>query len=104
MANRVRLALFVLAYNLGNFLRRLALPKAVKDWSMWSAQGQSQHSGVVGESEAVVTTIVLEGAVRAGLSAHAYLARQMAPPQKFSGLRAGEPHRPASDGIGSVQF
>ena len=30
VANRVRLSLFVLAYNLGNFLRRLCLPKAVK--------------------------------------------------------------------------
>ena len=30
MANQVRLALFILAYNLGNFLRRLCLPKAVK--------------------------------------------------------------------------
>ena len=27
VANRVRLSLFVLAYNLGNFLRRLCLPK-----------------------------------------------------------------------------
>jgi len=26
--------LFALAYNLGNFLRRLALPKTVKDWSL----------------------------------------------------------------------
>lgn len=34
MANQVRLALFVLAYNLGNLLRRLGLPKAVKDWSL----------------------------------------------------------------------
>ena len=32
--NQVRLQLFALAYNLGNFLRRLALPKSVKDWSM----------------------------------------------------------------------
>jgi hypothetical protein len=31
VANQVRLALFVLAYNLGNFLRRLGLPKAIKD-------------------------------------------------------------------------
>ena len=30
VANRGRLSLFVLAYNLGNFLRRLCLPKAVK--------------------------------------------------------------------------
>ena len=26
--------LFALAYNLGNFLRRLALPRSVKDWSL----------------------------------------------------------------------
>ena len=32
--NQVRLQLFALAYNLGNFLRRLALPKTVKDWSL----------------------------------------------------------------------
>jgi hypothetical protein len=30
--------LFILAYNLGNFLRRLCLPKAVKDWSLRSLQ------------------------------------------------------------------
>jgi hypothetical protein len=34
VANQVRLALFILAYNLGNLLRRLCLPKAVKDWSL----------------------------------------------------------------------
>lgn len=32
--NEVRLQLFALAYNLGNFLRRLALPKPVKHWSL----------------------------------------------------------------------
>ncbi|MHC4539916.1 MAG: IS1380 family transposase [Planctomycetota bacterium] len=32
--NQVRLQLFALAYNLGNFLRRLALPKSVKRWSL----------------------------------------------------------------------
>ena len=36
--NQVRLALFILAYNLGNFLRRLCLPKAVKHWSLRSVQ------------------------------------------------------------------
>jgi hypothetical protein len=40
IANQVRLALFILAYNLGNFLRRLALPEAVKDWSLRSVQVQ----------------------------------------------------------------
>jgi hypothetical protein len=32
--NQVRLQLFALAYNSGNFLRRLALPKSVKKWSL----------------------------------------------------------------------
>ena len=34
--NQVRLALFVLAYNLGNFLRRLVLPRRIKHWSLRS--------------------------------------------------------------------
>jgi hypothetical protein len=33
-ANQVRLQLHVLAYNLGNFLRRLALPPSVRHWSL----------------------------------------------------------------------
>jgi hypothetical protein len=32
--NQVRLQLFALAYNLGNFLRQLALPRSVKHWSL----------------------------------------------------------------------
>jgi len=38
VANQVRLWLFILAYNLRNFLLRLCLPKAVKDWSLRSLQ------------------------------------------------------------------
>jgi hypothetical protein len=37
-SNQVRLALFVLAYNLGNFMRRFALPKQVYHWSLRSIQ------------------------------------------------------------------
>jgi hypothetical protein len=37
-SNQVRLALFVLAYNLGNFLLRFALPKSVSHWSLRSVQ------------------------------------------------------------------
>ena len=33
-ANQARLQLHVLAYNLGNFLRRIALPASVKHWSL----------------------------------------------------------------------
>jgi hypothetical protein len=32
--NQVRPQLFALAYNLGNFLTRLALPEGVKHWSL----------------------------------------------------------------------
>jgi len=35
-ANAVRLQLHTLAYNLGNFMRTLALPKAVEPWSLTS--------------------------------------------------------------------
>ena len=34
VSNQLRLALFVLAYNLGNFLRRLVLPREIKQWSL----------------------------------------------------------------------
>jgi len=36
VSNQARLWLFVLAYNLGNFLRRLALPRKIKHWSLRS--------------------------------------------------------------------
>ena len=36
ISNQVRLWLFVLAYNLGNFLRRLVLPREIKHWSLRS--------------------------------------------------------------------
>ena len=36
--NQVRLQLFALSYNLGNFLRRLALPKKIRDWSLGTLQ------------------------------------------------------------------
>ncbi len=32
--NQVRLQLFALAYNLGNFLRKLALPRSIKHWTL----------------------------------------------------------------------
>jgi hypothetical protein len=38
VANQVRLMLFILAYNLGNFVRRLALPEGIKRWSLTSIQ------------------------------------------------------------------
>jgi hypothetical protein len=38
VANQVRLWLFVLAYNLGNFMRRLVLPEDMKHWTLTSLQ------------------------------------------------------------------
>jgi len=38
VANQVRLQLFILAYNLGNFLRRMVLPSPIKDWALRSLQ------------------------------------------------------------------
>ena len=35
-ANTVRLQFHALAYNLGNFMRTLAMPKAVEPWSLTS--------------------------------------------------------------------
>ncbi len=55
-ANQVRLALFALAYNLGNFLRRLALPGAVRHWSLRSLQAKLIKIGakVVAHSRRII--------------------------------------------------
>jgi Transposase DDE domain group 1 len=44
-ANEVRLWLSVLAYNLGNLWRRLALPKAIGNWSLTSLQQRVIKTG-----------------------------------------------------------
>jgi hypothetical protein len=45
VANQVRLALFILAYNLGNFMRRLALPESMRHWSLTSLQTRMIKTG-----------------------------------------------------------
>jgi len=45
VANQVRLWLFVLAYNLGNFLRRLVLPEGMKHWTLTSLQTRLIKTG-----------------------------------------------------------
>ena len=44
-ANEVRLLLGVIAYNLGNLLRRLVLPIAIQDWSLTSLQPRLFKTG-----------------------------------------------------------
>ena len=53
--NQVRLQLFALAYNLGNFLRQLALPREVKHWSLTTLREKLIKIGakVVSRSKAV---------------------------------------------------
>ena len=41
----MRLSLFILAYNLGNLFRRLALPEAIKRWSLTSIQTRLIKTG-----------------------------------------------------------
>ena len=45
VANQVRLWLFVLTYNLGNFMRRLVLPESMKHWSLTSLQTRLIKTG-----------------------------------------------------------
>lgn len=44
-ANEVRLLLGVIAYNLGNLLRRLVLPVTIQDWSLTSLQQRLIKTG-----------------------------------------------------------
>jgi hypothetical protein len=41
----VRLSLFILVYNLGNIFKRLALPEAIKRWSLTSVQTRLIKTG-----------------------------------------------------------
>ena len=44
-ANEVRLLLGIIAYNLGNLLRRLALPLTIQNWSLTSLQQRLFKTG-----------------------------------------------------------
>ena len=71
VANHVRLELFILAYNLGNFLRRLVLPEPMKHWSLTSLQTRMIKTGgrlvrharklVFQLAEVLVTRVMLGG-------------------------------------------
>ena len=45
VANQMRLLLFIFAYNLANFVRRLGLPESNKTWSMTSVQTKLIKTG-----------------------------------------------------------
>src|ERR1700739_4473893 len=56
-ANAVRLQLHVLAYNLGNFLRTLATPEPIKDWSLTTLKDKLIKIGAkVGATAAMLSS------------------------------------------------
>ena len=59
MDNEVRLHLFVLAYNLGNFLRKAVLPRSVRHWTLTTLREKLIKIGakVVSHSRQVVFQI-----------------------------------------------
>ena len=63
-ANQVRLQLHVLAYNLANFLRRLALPPSVKHWTLTTLRDKLiKISGKMGRHARYVTFQLAEVAI-----------------------------------------
>jgi hypothetical protein len=90
--NQTRLQLFALAYNLGNFLRRLALPKPIRHWSLTTLREKLIKIGAkVTRRAKYVTFQLAEVAVTRNLFA-AILARiarlAMPPPVVVSGMPA----------------
>lgn len=57
--NQARLQLFALAYNLGKFLRRLALPRSVKHWSLTTLREKLIKIGAKVVRQAKYVTIQL---------------------------------------------
>jgi hypothetical protein len=86
--NQTRLQLFALAYNLGNFLRRLALPKPVRHWSLTTLREKLIKIGAkVTRHAKYVTFQLAEVAVTRDLFATILdrIARLALPPPRTSG-------------------
>ena len=82
-ANAVRLQLHALAYNLGNFMRTLAMPKAADPWSLTSLREKRIKIGAkVASHGRYVTFQMAEVAVPRQMFAEILLqiARLRAPP------------------------
>ena len=86
--NQARLQLFALAYNLGNFLRRLALPKPVRNWSLTTLREKLIKIGAkVTRHAKYVTFQLAEVAVTRSLFAAILdrIARLAIPPPMIAG-------------------
>jgi Transposase DDE domain group 1 len=83
VANAVRLQLQALAYNLGNFMRTLAMPKATEPWSLTSLREKLIKTGAKVVSHGRYITVQLaEIAVPREMFAEilSLIARLRAPP------------------------
>ena len=86
--NQTRLQLFALAYNLANFLRRLALPRDVKHWSLTTLREKLVKIGAkVTRHSRYVTFQLAEVAVTRNLfvAIHDRIARLAIPPPIVTG-------------------
>jgi hypothetical protein len=85
--NQVRLQLFALAYNLGNFLRRLALPRSVKHWSLTTLRDKLIKIGakVVTHSRYVIFQMAEVAVPRWLFGAVLERIRRLRPPETVPG-------------------
>jgi len=102
--NQVRLQLFALAYNLGNFLRRLALPRSVQHWSLTTLREKLIKIGakVVTHSRYIIFQMA-EVAVPKGLfRAILERIRRLRLPEMVPGSRQHTTKRPEHPGVAEM--
>ena len=86
VANQVRLQLFILAYNLGNFLRRLCLPKAIKNWSLRSLQVKliKMGEGTLHHARQIIFQLAQGGSAQRPIFCHSGADNQVMPVTRLS--------------------
>jgi hypothetical protein len=82
-ANAVRLRLHALAYNLGSFLRTLATPELIKDWSLKSLKEKLIKIGANVVSHGALCRVSDGGGRRFSPAAIVQLARRTSHAQSF---------------------
>jgi len=87
-ANAGRLQLHSLAYNLGNFLRTLAMPEPIKDWSLTSLKEKLIKIGakVVSHGRYVALQMAEVAVQRSAVGCRRTGFSELGPPQSGGGL------------------
>jgi hypothetical protein len=98
--NQVLLQLFALAYNLGNFLRRLALPQSVKHWSLTTLREKLIKIGakVVAHSRYVIFQMAEVAVPKRLFRATLERIRRLRPPEAVPGRAQGSLIQPNAVG------